>query len=119
MKSSALFASVVLLVASTAVMASERDHDKDHDRERSSRPSSTQMYTAPVSRTTPALQPSPALHTGTAMRPVFNQAGPGDQAHGWRYYSDPAALRAVVISPQGDYYLNSGEGLRKMTRTGA
>lgn len=119
MKSTVLFASIALVVASAAVMASDRDHDEDHDRERRSRASSTPATTAPASRTTPALQPAPALHSGTAMRPVFNRAGSGDQAHGWRYYSDPAAVRAVVISPQGDYYLNSGEGLRKMTRAGA
>ena len=32
--------------------------------------------------------------------------------HGWRYFSDPAARRAVVISPQGDYYFSRGKGLR-------
>ena len=47
-----------------------------------------------------------------AMRPVANHALPGTSAWGWHYYSAPAALRAVVISPAGDYYYSQGDGLR-------
>lgn len=47
-----------------------------------------------------------------AMQPVAHSAGPQEPGHGWRYFSDPAAHRAVVISPQGDYYLSRGKGLR-------
>jgi len=37
----------------------------------------------------------------------------GERGHGWRYFSDPEARRAVVISPEGDYYLSRrGKGLR-------
>ena len=39
------------------------------------------------------------------------------RAHGWRYFSDPATDRSVVISPQGDYYLNRGSGLRWVAGT--
>ncbi len=46
------------------------------------------------------------------MQPVSNLARSGARAHGWRYFSDPATYRAVVISPQGDYYLSGGQGLR-------
>lgn len=46
------------------------------------------------------------------MQPVSNPAGADERAHGWRYFSDPATYRAVVISPQGDYYLSLGQGLR-------
>ena len=46
------------------------------------------------------------------MVPVSNPATARDRAHGWRYFSDPATDRSVVISPQGDYYLNRGNGLR-------
>lgn len=46
------------------------------------------------------------------MQAVPNNAGPQERAHGWRYFSDPQARRAVVISPQGDYYLSRGKGLR-------
>ena len=42
------------------------------------------------------------------MVPVSNPATARDRAHGWRYFSDPATDRSVVISPQGDYYLNRG-----------
>lgn len=45
------------------------------------------------------------------MQAVPTIAGPGQPGHGWRYFCDPAAGRAVVISPQGEYYLNRGEGL--------
>ncbi len=57
-------------------------------------------------------------HAGTisgfdyGMQPVSNAATAGQRAHGWRYFSDPATYRAVVISPQGDYYLSRGKGLR-------
>ena len=33
------------------------------------------------------------------MQPVAHNAGPGERAHGWRYFSDPATYRAVVITP--------------------
>ncbi|MDO5691202.1 MAG: hypothetical protein Q4G70_01820 [Pseudomonadota bacterium] len=51
------------------------------------------------------------------MVPVSNSATARDRAHGWRYFSDPATLRAVVISPQGDYYLSRGRGLRWVAGT--
>ena len=46
------------------------------------------------------------------MKPVANEAAANTLGHGWRYFSDPAARRAVVISPQGDYYFSRGKGLR-------
>lgn len=51
------------------------------------------------------------------MKPVSNPARTGARAHGWRYFSDPATYRAVVISPQGDYYLSGGQGLRWVAGT--
>ncbi|HOM13346.1 MAG TPA: hypothetical protein PLB41_08510 [Rubrivivax sp.] len=45
------------------------------------------------------------------MQAVPHSAGPGDAAYGWRYFTDPAAHRAVVISPQGEYYYSRGKGL--------
>lgn len=45
------------------------------------------------------------------MQAVPTGAGAGEPGHGWRYFSDPAACRAVVISPQGEYYYSRGEGL--------
>ena len=45
------------------------------------------------------------------MQAVPNTAGPDQPGHGWRYFSDPAASRAVVISPQGEYFFSRGKGL--------
>ena len=63
-----------------------------------------------------AEKPSPLRRTGDIfdhrMKPVANGAAANTPGHGWRYFSDPAARRAVVISPQGDYYFSRGKGLR-------
>ena len=45
------------------------------------------------------------------MQPVAYNAGPGERAHGWRYFSDPATYRAVVISPMATT-TSRGKGLR-------
>ena len=46
------------------------------------------------------------------MLAVAHSAAPDAPGYGWRYFSDPAVPRAVVISPQGDYYYSRGKGLR-------
>ena len=46
------------------------------------------------------------------MQVVANNAAPNTPGYGWRYFSDPIARRAVVISPQGDYYYSRGKGLQ-------
>jgi len=46
------------------------------------------------------------------MKVVPHSAAPEAPGYGWRYFSDPATRRAVVISPQGDYYYSRGKGLR-------
>lgn len=51
------------------------------------------------------------------MQVVANGAGQGEPGYGWRYFSDPAEHRAVVISPQGEYYLSRGKGLRLVAAT--
>lgn len=45
------------------------------------------------------------------MQVVPHEAHAKEPGHGWRYFSDPATRRAVVISPQGDYYFSQGKGL--------
>ncbi len=45
------------------------------------------------------------------MREVVG-ASEGEPAYGWRYFADAAGHRAVVISPQGDYYFSRGKGPR-------
>jgi hypothetical protein len=57
----------------------------------------------------------PATQRG--MQAVPTSAGPGEPAHGWRYYTDAPAGHAVVISPQGEYFLSRGEGLRLVAVT--
>lgn len=66
-----------------------------------------------------ATRPQPAAtdYYDYAMQPVANNAAAGENAWGWRYFSDPNAYRAVVISPAGDYYLSSGRGLRWIAGT--
>lgn len=51
------------------------------------------------------------------MQVVPTSAGPGESAYGWRYFTDPSAHRAVVISPQGEYYYSRGKGLRLVAVT--
>lgn len=88
MKSTLLLASIAIAAtASTSLMAAERPADHRHT----------------------ALRSAGYDH---GMQVVSNLAGPGEPGDGWRYFSDPAAARAVVISPQGEYYLNRGKGLR-------
>lgn len=99
MQSTALLASIGMLAAllgSSPVLAGDR-HDNPHQggRERH-----------PVASTRPA----GAFDAG--MQAVPHDAGPGEWGHGWQYFSDSTARRAVVISPQGDYYYSRGKGLR-------
>ena len=42
---------------------------------------------------------------------VRHSASVNTPGNGWRYFTDAAARRAVVISPQGDYYYSRGKGL--------
>ncbi len=45
------------------------------------------------------------------MQEVRHGASPDTPGNGWRYFTDPATRRAVVISPRGDYYYSRGKGL--------
>lgn len=67
--------------------------------------------------------PAPSGHAApwfdTGMQPVPTSAGLGQAGEGWRYYADPQAHRAVVISPQGDYFLGRGKGMRLVAVTGS
>lgn len=98
MQSTALLASIGMfaaLLGSSPVLAGDRDdgHRRDRDRQ----------------HVTDA-RPAGAFDQG--MQAVRHDAGPGEWGHGWQYFSDPTARRAVVISPQGDYYYSRGKGLR-------
>lgn len=97
MKSTVFLASIGVLatVLGSPVLAGHRDdgHDRDRDRPR-----------VEITR--------PAGASDQGMNPVHHNAGPGERGYGWQYFSDPAARRAVAISPQGDYYYSRGKGLR-------
>ena len=49
-------------------------------------------------------------HTESGMQTVAVRAKVGEPGHGWQYFTDARAGRAVVISPGGDYYYSHGEG---------
>lgn len=53
------------------------------------------------------------------MQVVAVAPGVGEPGHGWQYFSDPRKARAVVISPDGDYYYSHGNGPRLVYRAGA
>lgn len=60
---------------------------------------------------TPSRDPHPSSST---LQMVAVAAQPGEPAHGWQYFSDVHGGRAVVISPNGDYYYSHGEGLERV-----
>jgi len=80
MKATLVFAAIGMLIAAGGVRA--HDHGRAHERAVSNR----------------------------GMQAVPTSAGPGEPGHGWRYFTDPAVHRAVVISPQGEYYYSRGKG---------
>ena len=95
MKTTTFLASIAMLAAaiSTPVLAGDREHDQRRDHQQVS-----DMRTAD------------GFDQG--MQPVVHSAASQAPGYGWRYFSDPVARRAVVISPQGDYYYSSrGKGL--------
>lgn len=99
MPSTTFLTSIALLAAaiSPALLAGEREHAQRRDR-----PQSTQQQ---------AMQKATADSFDHAMQAVQHDAAAPAPGHGWRYFTDPAARRAVVISPQGDYYYSRGKGL--------
>lgn len=94
MKSTPLLASLAMLAAAigTPVLAGNGEHDSQSERQHIT-----------DARTTGGFD--------RGMQEVSHSAPPDTPGHGWRYFTDPAARRAVVISPQGDYYYSRGKGL--------
>jgi hypothetical protein len=95
MKSATLLASLAILAAAISTPLAARDRE-------------------------PNSQPGRQYLTDTrtkggfdhGMQEIRHSASPNTPGNGWRYFTDPAARRAVVISPQGDYYYSRGKGLR-------
>ncbi len=94
MKSTTLLTSLAMLAAviSTPLLAGDRAHAPQHDRQH-----------ATDQRTVGGFD--------YGMQEVIHSASTNTPGHGWRYFTDPAERRAVVISPQGDYYYSCGKGL--------
>lgn len=51
-------------------------------------------------------------HAAAGMQAIAVSPKAGEPGHGWQYFSDARKARAVVISPNGDYYYSHGEGLQ-------
>ena len=99
MKPTPLLASIALLAAaaSTPLWAADRQGDQPRNPQ-----TATQKQ---------ASKEGAARGFDHGMQPVVHDAAAAVPGHGWRYFTDPAARRAVVISPQGDYYYSRGTGL--------
>ncbi len=95
MQPTALLASIALMAAaiSTPLLAGDREHDPQRNNKHATEKRSVKGF-------------------DHGMQAVPNDAAAEAPGHGWRYFTDPAAFRAVVISPQGDYYYSRGKGLR-------
>ncbi len=55
------------------------------------------------------------VQTSPDFRVVPNNGQPDDVSYGWQYFSDPRVVKAVVISPVGEYFLSQGNGPRQIT----
>lgn len=51
-------------------------------------------------------------HPAAGMQAISVSPKIGEPGHGWRYFSDVRNARAVVITPNGDYYYSRGEGMQ-------
>lgn len=95
MQSTTLFASIAVLAAaiSTPLLAEDRKNDAQLDGQNTTEKRFADGF-------------------DHGMQTVVHEASADAPGHGWRYFSDPTTPRAVVISPQGDYYYSRGKGLR-------
>lgn len=99
MKPTALLASIALLAAAASTPLWAADRTDDHPRNPQQAPQKQ------------ASKKGAAKGFDHGMQAVAHDAAVSVPGHGWRYFTDPAARRAVVISPQGDYYYSRGTGL--------
>lgn len=94
MQPTTLLASIALLAAaiSTPLLAGESEQDPQRDRQHTSDKRAADGF-------------------DHGMQEISHDATPAALGYGWRYFTNQAARRAVVISPQGDYYYSRGKGL--------
>lgn len=95
MRTLTLLATAALVAATAPSFAGDRSHRHDGD--------STQER---------HVRHNHRSRAEARLQEVQHQAGAGQKGYGWRYFSDPQARVAVVISPEGDYYYSHGKGLR-------
>jgi hypothetical protein len=55
----------------------------------------------------------------SGMQAVAVAPQAGEPGYGWQYFSDARKARAVVISPNGDYYYSRGRGLQLVHKANA
>lgn len=102
-------AALLAMTAATASLATAGTHQRqDEPPQRSARHEDERHAT----RSTRAV-----VGFDHGMQEVPTTAGAGQAGDGWRYFSDPRARRAVVISPRGEYFLSRGKGLRLVAVT--
>jgi len=100
---------LLALAATTSSLANAGEHPRHDDLQQPSARQHDERHPARSGR---------AVHGfDHGMQAVPTTAGAGQAGDGWRYFSDPRAHRAVVISPQGEYFLSRGKGLRLVALT--
>lgn len=94
MQATARIAAIALLAAtiSSPLLAGERTHKHKGERHHAQKQAATDGF-------------------DYGMQAVLHDSAADAPGYGWRYFTDPATRRAVVISPQGDYYYSHGKGL--------
>lgn len=95
---------LLALAATTSSLATAGERPKQDDLQQPSARHHDERHPARSSRTVHGFD--------HGMQAVPTAAGAGQPGDGWRYFSDPQAHRAVVISPKGEYFLSRGKGLR-------
>lgn len=77
--------------------------------------------TAAVARPDQALPGANAAHisknlrANPVLREVPNRSLPTQAGYGWKYFTDPRAAHAVMISSSGEYFLSLGRGPNQIT----
>lgn len=100
---------LLALAAATSSLATAGEHHPDRGAHQRPGQSHDERHSARSSHAVPGFD--------QGMQPVATTLGAGQAGDGWRYFSNPAAHRAVVISPQGDYFLSRGKGMRLVAVT--